>query len=272
MEEFTIIVDRRRADSEDAAVRPAVDRRRQPSVDTKLNTDGYAIVSLSTTDALPCIEHVVDHQSAADDAEFDERELLRIVELKRRRKARIGPVVRTVAMVCAFSALVVLFVQMPAWKSPINRAQLVALPISDRIPEPPIEAQAASVTEAQAPPRPVRPPAIAPEPARPTASNASPSGRAGNLSANALDPTRPPEGSSPRSARGLEAGIETLASRVTRDVNTAGVEAKRQFDELQSKTMKNLGEMRRIWSNTAQVFSDKDVGATRGEAAARSRW
>jgi len=55
-------------------------------------------------------------------------------------------------------------------------------------------------------------------------------------------------------------------------VNTAGVEAKRQFDELQSKTMKSLAEMRRIWSNTAQVFSDKDVGAARGEAAARSRW
>jgi hypothetical protein len=58
---------------------------------------------------------------------------------------------------------------------------------------------------------------------------------------------------------------------VTTDVNTAVVEAKGQFDDLQSKTMKNLAGMRRLWNNAAQVLSDKDVGATRSEAAARSR-
>jgi hypothetical protein len=35
--------------------------------------------------------------------------------------------------------------------------------------------------------------------------------------------------------------------------------------------MKNLAGMRRMWNNAAQVLSDKDVGATRSEAAARSR-
>src|SRR4029453_17906903 len=51
-EEFTIIVDRRRADSENAA-RPAIERRRHPSVDAKVKTDGFAIVPLSPTYARP---------------------------------------------------------------------------------------------------------------------------------------------------------------------------------------------------------------------------
>ena len=294
MEEFTIIVDRRRADSENVVARPAIERRRHPLVDKRLHRDGFAIVPLSTRDAPPWIEHVVDHQSADDDVEVDERERRRIVESKRRREARIGPLVRISAIVGAFSVLVVLLVQMTAGKSLVNRAQPVALPTWEQTPEPPIQAQAAAlVTEVPVPPRPARPPATAPELARPAASNSPPSVRPGSLSASALIPTRPSEGSVPRrahaastpgegaplsgaprqsNARGLGAGIEALASRVTSDVNTAGVEAKGQFDELQSKTMKNLAEMRRMWNSIAQVFSDKDVGATRGEAAARSRW
>jgi hypothetical protein len=288
MDEFTIIVDRRRADSENVAAHPAIERRHHPSVDTQLNTDGFAIVSLSTTDALPWIEHVVDHQSAADDAEFDERELRRIVELKRRGKTRIGPLVRVSAMVGALSALVVLFFQIPAGKSLVNRAQLIALATLERTPEPLIAAQAVSVTEAPVPPRPARLPATAPEPARRTASKSPPPVRAGSLSASAPDPMRPSEGSLPGrahpastpgevahlsgaprqpSARGLEAGIEALASLVTSDVHTAGVDAKGQFDELQSKTMKNLAEMRRIWNNVAQVFSDRDGGPARRRAS-----
>jgi len=42
-------------------------------------------------------------------------------------------------------------------------------------------------------------------------------------------------------------------------MNMAAVEAKGQFDDLQSKTMKNLAEMRRMWNNAAQVFSDKPL-------------
>ena len=126
-EEFTIIVDRRRADSENAA-RPAIERRHHPSVDAKVKTDGFAIVPLSTTDAPPWIERLVDRQSADDYAEADEREFRRILEFnRRRRKARLGPLVRTFAIVGAFSVLVVLFVQMPAGKALVNRARLVAL-------------------------------------------------------------------------------------------------------------------------------------------------
>src|SRR5262249_6579422 len=243
-EEFTIIVDRRRAGLENVAVRPAIERRHHPSIDTKVNRDGFAIVSLSTTDALPWIEHVVDHQPAYDDAgaEVDWREYGRIVESQHRSKAWIGPLVRISAIVGAFSVLVVLFVQMTAGP--------VALPTWERTSEPPLEAQAASVTEVPV----------------------APSVRVGSLSASALDPAGPSEGSVPRrahtastpgeaaplsgaprqpsaprrqpSARGLETGIEALASRVTTDVNTAAVEAKGQFDDLQSKTMKNLVEMR----------------------------
>ena len=147
-EEFTIIVDRRRADSENAA-RPAIERRHHPSVDAKVKTDGFAIVPLSTTDAPPWIERLVDRQSADDYTEADEREFRRILEFnRRRRKARLGPLVRTFAIVGAFSVLVVLFVQMPAGKALVNRA-----------PEPPIVAQAPSVVEAPAPPSPSRPPA-----------------------------------------------------------------------------------------------------------------
>ena len=291
MEELTIIVDRRRADSENGAARSAVERRHHPAVDTKLNEDGFAIVSLSTTDALPLIEHVVDHQPTDGDAEFDERELQRIVELKRRRKARIGPLVRMAVAVGAFTVLVVLLIQMTAGKSFVNRAQPIALPTLERTPEPRIGAQAASVTESAVPPRPARPPATAPEPLSPTAGSSPPSVRPAGLSTSALDPTRPSEGSFPRrfhtastpaeaarpssasrrpSAGGLDAGIEALASRVTRDVNTAGVDAKRQFDELQSKTMETVVGMRRIWN--AAAFSDKDVGTSRGAAVARSRW
>src|SRR4029453_7691635 len=47
-EGFTIIVDRRRADSENAA-RPAIERRHRPSVDAKLKIDGFAIVPLAPT-------------------------------------------------------------------------------------------------------------------------------------------------------------------------------------------------------------------------------
>ena len=160
-EEFTIIVDRRRAGLENVAARPAVERRHHPSVDAKVETDGFAIAPLSTTEDPqnpPWIGRVVDHQSAADDAEADERELQRILEFKR-RKAWVGRLVRVSAIVGAGSVLVVLFAQMPAGKALVNRARLVALPTSERTAEPPIEPHALSVVEAPAPPRPSRPPA-----------------------------------------------------------------------------------------------------------------
>jgi hypothetical protein len=369
-EEFNIIVDRRRADSENPA-RPAIERRRHPSVDAKVKTDGFAIVPLSTTDARPWIARLVDRQSADDYAEADEREFRRILEFnRRRRRARLGTLVRTFAIVGAFSVLAVLFVEMPAGKALVNRARLVALPTSERPPEPPIEAQTPSVVEAPAPPSPTRPPAgrigrprdaartptevssqppgpqsiaplqtkrqqaspesaspvwpesvrepantaptprpdvtppapqrplivsspeltrplaTLPEPARYTESHPPPPRvRPGSPPASALDATRSSDGSTPRtahaastqgetpahpssaprlpSARGLEAGIEALESRVKSDVNTAGVEATRQFDELKSKTMKSLDEMQRMWNNAMRAFSDQDANTAR---------
>ena len=364
-EEFTIIVDRRRAGLENVAARPAIERRHHPWVDAKVETDGFAIVPLSTTDDPqnpPWIECVVDHQSAADDAEADERELWRILEFKR-HKARVGRLVRVSAIVGAVSVLVGLVAQMPAGKALVNRARPVALPTSERTAEPPIEPHALSVVEAPAPPRPSRPPAerigrprdtgrtptevvslppssqynasrhskrppanpepaplarpesvsvpadtaptprlgvtppaparpltvaspastsspaTAPEPARPTQSNSPPRAWPGRPSASAPDPTRSSEGSPPRiahtastpgeatvspssaprqpSASGLEAWIQALQSHVKGDVDTAGAEAKWQIDELKSKTMRSLDEMRRVWNNATHVFSDK---------------
>jgi hypothetical protein len=160
-EEFTIIVDRRRAALKNVAARPAIERRHHPWVDAKVETDGFAIVPLSTTDDPqnpPWIECVVDHQSAADDAEADERELWRALEFER-HKARVGRHVRVSAIVGAVSVLVGLFVQMPAGMVLMNRAPLVALPTSERTPELPSEPHALSVVEAPAPRRPSRPPA-----------------------------------------------------------------------------------------------------------------
>ena len=377
-EEFTIIVDRRRAGWENVAARPAIERRHHPSVDAKVEADGFAIAPLSTMEDPqnpPWIERVVDHQSAADDAEADERELQRILEFKR-RKARVGRLMRVSAIVCVGSVLAVLFAQMPAGKALVNRARLVALPTSERTAEPPIEPHALSVVEAPAPPRPrppaerigrprdtartptevvspppspqsnasrqskrrpanpepapparpesvsvpadsaptprlgvtppapvrpltvaspasTSPPATAPEPARPTQSNSPPRAWPGRRSESAPQPTRSSAGSLPQiaqtastpgkatvspssaprkpSARGLEAWIQALQSHVKGDVDTAGAEAKRQIDELKSKTVRSLDEMRRVWNNATHVFSDKDENRVHGEVAAKPR-
>ena len=351
--ELTIIVDRRRAGLENVAARPAVERRHHPSVDAKVETDGFAIVPLSTTEDPqnpPWIECVVDHQSAADDADADERALQRILKFKR-RKARVGRLVRASAIVGAVSVLVVLFAQMPAGKALVNRARLVALPTSERTPAEPIgrprdpgrtptevvssppssQSNASQQSKRRpanpkpapparpepvsmpadtaptprlgvTPPAPARPltvaspastspPATAPEPARQTHSNSAPGAWPGRPSAIAPDPTRSSEGSPPRrahtastpgeatassaprqpSARGLEAWIQALRSRVKDDVDTAGAEAKRQIDELKSKTVRSLDETRRVWNNATHVFSDKDANQVPAEPAAKPR-
>jgi hypothetical protein len=349
--ELTIIVDRRRAGLENVDARPAVERRHHPSVDAKVETDGFAIVPMSTTEdpqnPPPWIERVVDHQSAADDAEADEadeadeRALQRILKFKR-RKARVGRLVRVSAIVGAVSVLVLLFAQMPAGKALVNRARLVAFPIPERTPEPPIEPHALSVVEAPAPPRPSRPPAerigrprdtgrtptevVSPPPS--PQSNAPRQSKRGPANPEPAPPARPepvsvpadtaptpppaparpltvaspastsppataPEPSppwiaptastpgeatvSPRSAprqpsaRGLEAWIQALRSRVEGDVDTAGAEAKRQIDELKSKTVRSLDEARRVWNDTTHVLSDKDAKQVPAEAAAKPR-
>jgi hypothetical protein len=228
-EEFTIIVDRRRADSVNAAAQPAIERRRHPSVDARVKTDGFAIVPLATPDAPPRMDRVVDNQSEDDDAEADDRELRRIVEFKRRRKARVGPLMRISVTVGAFSVVLVLFHLTPVGKSLVNRARPVALATSAQTLEPPIEPQAVSVAEAPVPLRPSRPPAerisrprevaqtpteVLRQPPRPqssealhpqrrqasaeaaaaTASNFPPPVQPGSLSASPLDPPLASEG------------------------------------------------------------------------------
>ena len=65
--------------------------------------------------------------------------------------------------------------------------------------------------------------------------------------------------------------MQALQSRVKGDVDTAGAEAKRQIDELKSKTRRSLDEMRRVWNNATHVFSDKDENQVHGEVAAQPR-
>ena len=55
------------------------------------------------------------------------------------------------------------------------------------------------------------------------------------------------------------------------DVDTAGAEAKRQIDELKSKTVRSLDEARRVWNDTTHVLSDKDAKQVPAEAAAKPR-
>ncbi len=372
-EELTIVVDRRQAALGSVAGRPALERRHHPSVDAKVETDGFAIVSLSTTEGPPdppWIERVVDHQAVADYAEADEREVQRILQFKR-RKMWIGRLARVCAIVGAVTVPVVLCAQMPAGKALVNRARLVA--VREETSEPAIEPHALSVVEAPAPSKPSRapverigardtgrtstevvsppprpessasrqskrpptnptptpparpesvgvpedtaptprlsvtppgpvrpltvassastsPPAPAPEPARPTQTNSPPGALPDRPSTNALDATRSSESSPPpiahtvssageltqspsippRQRRGLEAWIHALQSHVKGDVDTAGAEAKRQIAELNSKTMRNLDEIRRVWNNATHVFSDKDANQ-HAEAAAKPR-
>jgi hypothetical protein len=347
-EEFTIIVDRRRADSENAA-RPAIERRHRPSVDAKLKLDGFAIVPLSTTEAAPWIERVVDHQSADDDADTDEREIRRILEFKRRRKGRVGPLIGVSVVAGVLLALAVMFTQMPAGKALVSRSRPAVLPGAERPSaertRPRMEAPAPAVaeipallaqsrpslppagrinrprdvartpTEAVSPParpepsaspRPERrPPSSEPAPAAreesvselpdtppasvaeitppPTETHAvpprprAPSPQPSSPTASAPEPARPPESHAPPSrprstpspqpssasasgtpqstARSLDTTLKSLEDIVTRDVNTAGEEAKRQAEELRAKTMQRVDEMRRVWNNTKRMFS-----------------
>jgi ElaB/YqjD/DUF883 family membrane-anchored ribosome-binding protein len=210
-EEFTIIVDRRRADSENAA-RPAIERRHRPSVDAKVKLDGFAIVPLSTTDAAPWIERLVDHQSADDDADADEREIRRILEFKRRRKGRVGPLVGVSVVVGVLLALAVMFTQMPAGKALVSRSRPAVLPgaerpSAERTTEPRMEAPAAAVAEIPAPlpqSRPSLPPAgrinRPPDVARTPTEAVSP-------------PARPEPSPSPRPERRLPSSEPAPAAR-----------------------------------------------------------
>ena len=63
--------------------------------------------------------------------------------------------------------------------------------------------------------------------------------------------------------------MQALESRVTRDVDTAGAEAKRQIDELKLNTMRSLDEMRRVWNSATRAFSDTDADQVQREAAAK---
>src|SRR5262249_13356268 len=159
-DELTIIVDRRQA--ENVAAPPAIERRQHPSVDAKVKTDGFALVPLSTTDNPKhplWIERTIDHQSAGDDAQADERELQRIFEFKPPPKAGICRLVRVPASGGRLRVLIVLFVQMPAGRALVNRARLVSSPTSERTPDPPFEPHSLSVVGTPTPSRPARLPA-----------------------------------------------------------------------------------------------------------------
>jgi len=118
-------------------------------------------------------------------------------------------------------------------------------------------------------------------PARPASvptltSDVTPPARPHPIIAASPEPTSPGEvtaipSSAPRqpSAGTLEAWKQALASRVTRDVDAAGADAKRQIDELKSNTMRSLDKMRRVWHTATRAFSDTAVDQGQREMAAR---
>src|SRR5262249_50554963 len=123
-------------------------------------------------------------------------------------------------------------------------------------PEPAAPARPASVptlpSDVTPPARPHAMIATSPERTSPGEVTASPS----------LAPRQP-------SVETLEAWKQALASRVTRDVETAGADATRQIEELKSKTMRRLEEMRRAWHTAKRAFSSTTVDQVQHETAAR---
>ena len=199
-EELTIIVDRRRGGSGTAADRPRIERRRHPAVDAKVKADGFAIVPLSSEDP-PWIERFSDRQSPDDDADGGERAIQRILEFKRQRRVRVGPLLGVSAVVGAFIVLVVIFVQMPGGLTIVSRPRPAAVPSAERSAAPAIPAQAPAVKT----PAPIETSASSPRPSPPP-SRAERVSRPRDATRPPTDAVSPPPGpqpsASPQSERG----------------------------------------------------------------------
>jgi len=138
----------------------------------------------------------------------------------------------------------------------------------------PLNAPQAPVAAVTPPPRPQT--SASPQPGGPPASAEpmpSPEATSTSRAHTAVIPSdspAPPSGApSGPIARGLDARIKDLETQLSRDMSTAGSDAKRMVDELKVQAAKRLDEMRRVWNNAKQALTDsyKDLrGRTTTEA------
>lgn len=167
-EEIEIIRDRRRGGPGAAPGQPPVERRRLPHRDGMVKMDGFVIVPPATRhprrrprvedppkESRPIERRPVEpraverprferprHDASAD---ADEREFERILQFKRRREARLGPLVLLAALV---AVLTVLLIQLPAVKTVMSwRGPAAPTPAEQPLPAP----QASSAPESSSP-------------------------------------------------------------------------------------------------------------------------
>ena len=113
-ERLEVIVDRRRGESGSVTDPPSNDRRRQPFVDVKVKTDGFAIVPYSSSSPAGTALHEADQPAPPlFDADPAEQEYARVVEFGRQRRARRH---RRLAVTSALGTALVLLTLVPAMK------------------------------------------------------------------------------------------------------------------------------------------------------------
>jgi hypothetical protein len=140
-ERLEIIVDRRRVKSGSWTNPPSADRRRQPSVDVKVKTDGFAIVPYPppALAGRPLDDEADPDESGLavvpypppgwppDEVDPDEPEFARVLEFNNRRKARRRR--RLVLTLLVGSTLAVLLLtQVPTMKALMSPTRLAAPP------------------------------------------------------------------------------------------------------------------------------------------------
>ena len=125
----------------------------------------------------------------------------------------------------------------------------------------PLNAPQAPVAAVTPPPHPQTstspPPEDPPASTEPTRSPEATSTPRAHTTAIPSDSPAPPSDAPSRPiARDLDARIKDLETKLLRDINAAGSDAKRQVDELKVQAAKRLDEMRRVWNNTKQALTD----------------
>jgi hypothetical protein len=277
-EEITFVVDRRKGGPGVATSRP-VDRRSRPSVDVKVKTDGFAFVAASTDDA----------------RETDPRAIRNILELKRRRKGRIGSLLGLTVLV---AVVVVVLGHVTGLRAPAERTgapqTAVRAPAAETIPPPPRDRVSpprdSSPPKRSAPASPRTEPARKPRDAAPAPPLAEPIGEAlpapqAPLAAStpparqptssppevdsprvSAEPAQPPEASTPPQVHAVATPADSAPPTNSAPSRPIGVNTfiKEQFSRDVSAAgaeAKRQGDHLkdqaiRVWNNARRVFGD----------------
>ena len=277
-EEITFVVDRRKGGPGVATSGP-VDRRIRPSVDVKVKADGFAIVAVSTDDA----------------RETDQRAIRNILELKRRRKGRIGSLLGLTVLV---AVVVVVLGHVPGLRTTAERtgapqtavrapaAETISPPPRDRVSPP----RDSSPPKRSAPASPRAAPARKPRDAAPAPPLAEPIGEAlpapqAPLAAStpparqatssppevgsprvSAEPAQPPEASTPPRVHAVATPADSAPLTNSAPSRPIGVNTfiKEQFSrdvsaagaEAKQQGDNLKDQAIRVWNNARRVFGD----------------